>query len=338
LAEVYFATNRRKEMLAPLQRALDLSARFDYEYWLRGEIRRNPRLFADEEVIEKLPLDLRELARSQESKIKIPKEIPATVTEQVSTLTDLTIRTFGFVEIFRDKSKPFAPDAWTTRRARDIFCFIATSKHRRVEKEVLIDVFWGEEDLATIEKNFHPTISHIRKALNSRQSFKQNFLIFRDGAYQLNPELAYSIDTEEFEAAIAKAEKAKKEKDYERLRENLEKALEIYRGDYMSGVYENWADERRLFYSEQHSRVLTGLSKLAFSSKNWSDALKFTNQILQKDPFREDAHRLAMKIYAAQGKRSAVIEQFENLQKLLKKELGIVPSGETRRVFQELLR
>lgn len=338
LAEVYFATDRRQEMLVPLQRALDLSARFDYEYWLRGEICRNPQLFADEEVIEKLPLDLRELVKSQMDKVRIPKKEPATVSEQSPTLIDLTIRTFGFVEIFRDKSKPFAPDAWTTRRARDIFCFIATSKHRRVEKDVLIDIFWGEEEPITIEKNFHPTISHIRKALNSWQSFKQNFLIFRDGAYQLNPELVYSIDTEEFEVAIAAAEKAKKEKNSERLRENLEKALEIYRGEYIPGVYENWADERRRFYREQHLRVLTGLSKLAFSSKNWSDALKFANQILHNDPFREDAHRLIMKIYAAQGKRAAVVEQFENLQKLLKKELGITPAPETRRVFQELLK
>ena len=64
LAAVHFATeNNRKEMFAPLQRALDLSARFDYEYWLRGEIRNNPKFFSDEEVVEKLPLDLREISR-----------------------------------------------------------------------------------------------------------------------------------------------------------------------------------------------------------------------------------------------------------------------------------
>ena len=45
----------------------------------------------------------------------------------------------GPVEIFRDPSVQFAADAWTTRRARDIFCYIATSKNRRVLKEVLIE-------------------------------------------------------------------------------------------------------------------------------------------------------------------------------------------------------
>jgi LuxR family maltose regulon positive regulatory protein len=336
LAETFFALDNRKEMFAPLQRALDLTARFDYEHWLRGEIRQNPRLFADEEVVEKLPLDLREMSResgveSREQKLDIHTSI-----EPRSTITDLTIKTFGFVEIFRDKSKPFAADAWTTKRARDIFCYIATSKHRRVDKEVLIDAFWGDDDLAAIEKNFHPTISHIRKALNSNQSFKQNFLVFRDGAYQLNPELSYSIDTEEFDAAVSEAEKAKREKDAESFRENLEKANEIYRGEFMAGVYEDWAEERRGFYAEQHSRVLNALAKLAFTDKSWSSALKFAGEILKNDPFREDAHRLIMKVFAAQGKRSSVVEQFETLQNLLKKELGVAPAPETRKIFQEL--
>ena len=276
LAEIYFADGKHKEMFAPLQRALDLSARFDYEYWLRGEIKSNPKFFSDEEVSEKLPLDLREIIASKELRVESKdSEIQlATLHSQLAALTDLTIRTFGFVEIFRDETKPFAPDAWTTKRARDIFLYIATSKHRRVDKEVLIDAFWGEDDPKTIEKNFHPTISHIRKALNSRQAFKQNFLVFRDGAYQLNPELVYSIDTEEFETAITEAEKAKKEKNTEKFKENLEKAHALYRGEYMAGVYDDWAEERRPFYAEQFARVLNALAKIAFGEKKWSNALK----------------------------------------------------------------
>lgn len=337
LAEIYFAEDNRKEMFAPLQRSLDLSARFDYEFWLRGEIKSNPKFFADEEVSEKLPLDLREVSRESSVESRVEKaEALSTQHSALSTLTDLTIRTFGFVEIFRDESKPFAPDAWTTRRARDIFIFIATSKHRRVEKDVLIDTFWAEDDLKTIEKNFHPTISHIRKALNSRQSFKQNFLVFRDGAYQLNPELVYSIDTEEFETAITEAEKAKKEKNNERFKENLEKAHALYRGEYMAGVYDDWAEERRPFYAEQFARVLNALAKIAVGEKKWSNALKLSNEILEIDPYREDAHRLMMRVFAAQGKRSSVVEQYENLQKLLKTELGVTPAPETRKLFQEL--
>jgi len=64
--------------------------------------------------------------------------------------------------------------------------------------------------------------------------------------------------------------------------------------------------------------------------------LKYSNQILADDPFREDMHRLVMKVFAAQSKPAAIRDQFEGLKKLLKEELGVEPAAETRRVFQEL--
>jgi LuxR family transcriptional regulator, maltose regulon positive regulatory protein len=335
LAEAFFRLEREKEMIAPLQRAIDLSVRFDYEYWLRREIRKNPAPFRNEEIFEKLPPDLLEELGDVRPQIPFTAVSP---TEKAAPVTDLTIKVLGHVDIFRDASKPFAADAWTTRRARDIFCHIATSRHRRVDKDVLIDLFWPDEDFEAVEKNFHPTISHIRKALNSRQSFKQNFLVFRDGAYQLNPELAYSIDTEEFDAFITAAENAKREKNTREFRRNLEAAHSLYRGEFVAGVYENWSEERRHYYQEQFSRVLSALAKLALSEKSWSGALRFANEALKEDPYREDMHRLVMKVFAAQSKPAAVKEHFENMQTLLRQELGVDPAPETRRVFAELLK
>lgn len=337
LAAAHYKFGEHKLSIEPLQRVIDLSARYDYDYWLRNEIRRDPDLFGQEDIADRLPADLREIIDSPRS--TQPTHTPATfAASSIESVTDLTIKVLGPVDIFRDSSKPFAADAWTTRRARDIFCYIATSKHRRVAKDVLIDAFWPDEDLETVEKNFHPTISHIRKALNSRQPFKQNFLVFRDGAYQLNPEMSYSIDCEDFERHIAEAEVAKREKDNDRLNEHLQAAFDIYRGEFMPGIYDLWAEERRGYYTEQFSRVLSGLAKLAVAEKKWANALKFAGEILHDDPYREDMHRLIMKVLSIQGKPAAVKEQFENLAELLKKDLGIEPATETRRVFRELMK
>ena len=43
-----------------------------------------------------------------------------------------------------------------------------------------------------------------------------------------------------------------------------------------------------------------------------------------------------MKVFSAQSKPAAVEKQYRELQELLKKELGIEPSTETRRVYGEL--
>src|SRR5689334_6899744 len=333
LAETYFAQGNTNAMIDSVRRALDLSNRFDYEYWLRREIRRNPAIFGHDDIADRLPVDLREELTAEVRPPRVQSQL-----EPSAPITDLMIRVLGPVEIFRDPSVQFAADAWTTRRARDIFCYIATSKNRRVLKEVLIEAFWRDEDLETVEKNFHPTISHIRKALNSRQPFKQNFLIFRDGAYQLNPDLSYAVDAEEFERCIVEADKAKREQDAARQRASLESAHKLYRGEFMCGLYEDWAEERRLFYSEQFARVVAALAKLCLSEKRWADALRYAGEALAGDPFREDMHRLTMRAFAAQGKPASLKKHFERMNKKLHTELGIEPAEETKRLFAELIK
>src|SRR5207247_1747950 len=157
----------------------------------------------------------------------------------------------GAIDIFRDRARPFAADAWTTRRARDILCFIASRPHRRAPKDTIIDTFWRDMDLKAVEKNFHPTMSHIRKALNSNQPLKQNFLAYRDGEYQLSSEFSYRIDIDEFDLLIAEGEAARRERDFDRRINSYEKAVVLYRGDFMQGSYEDWVEEQRSYYREQ---------------------------------------------------------------------------------------
>ena len=106
----------------------------------------------------------------------------------------------------------------------------------------------------------------------------------------------------------------------------------------MFGVYEDWADERRQFYSEQFARVVAALAKLSLSEKNWTDALRYAGEALEGDPFREDMHRLTMKAFAAQGKPASVKKHFERMNQQLHSELGIEPAEETKRLFAELMK
>lgn len=334
LALAYWRDGQLANSIEPIRRILDLSARFEYDYWLGREVSRLPEFFSQEEIAAMLPSDL--------GSVLAAPAIPAvqaaqTAASQPAKYSDLTIRVIGPVEIYRDPTLPLPADAWTTRRSRDIFCYIATSKHRRVAKDLLIDTFWRDEEPSVVEKNFHPTISHIRKALNSGQPFKLNFLVFRDGCYQLNPELTYDIDAEELDRMISDAESAKRDKDQERLKMSLERAYALCRGEFMPGVYEDWAEERRKYYLEQSQRVASALAKLSFAEKRWAAALKFSAEVLKEDPYREDMHRLIMKVHAAQAKPAAVKKHFEDLKDLLKQELGIGPSAETRRLMDELV-
>lgn len=336
LAICEFKSSREPQMLEHLRRVLDLAARYDYEYWLRQEVAAHREIFTSEDAQELLPADLRgQLAA-------IPRFATATVVTQATilsarSLVDLTIKLLGPVEIFRDIARPFAADAWTTRRARDILCFIASRRHHRAPKDAIIETFWGETDLKTVEKNFHPTMSHVRKALNSNQPLKQNFLVYRDGDYQLNPEFSYRIDTEEFDRLIADGETARREREFERCLVCYEQAVALYRGEFMQGSYDPWVDEQRSYYREQSLRILESLAAVAEKKQEWMRAMDLALRILHEDQFREDIHCLLMRAQAALGNRVAVKEQYETLRGLLQKELGVEPAMQTQKTYRELV-
>ncbi|HEY0380511.1 MAG TPA: BTAD domain-containing putative transcriptional regulator [Pyrinomonadaceae bacterium] len=340
LAACDFAEGREGEMLEHLRRTLDLAARYDYEYWLQREVMNNTPLFSQPEAAELLPVDVREqLAAAAGRVVQQEAAGPQRAVEFVApqAVTDLTINMLGPVEIFRDPLRPLAADAWTTKRARDILCFIASRRHRRASKDAIIDTFWGEADFEAVEKNFHPTVSHIRKALNSNQPLKQNFLLYRDGDYQLNSNFSYSIDTEEFDRLVSEGETARRARDFDRCIASYEAAISVYRGDFMQGSYEDWVEEPRSYYREQHLRLLEALAAVAQKTEDWSRSLQLAQEILRDDPYREDVHCMIMRAHAGQGNRHAVREQYETLRRLLKKELGVEPAAETQKIYRELV-
>jgi len=334
LAACALELGNEPQMFAQLRRALDLAARYDYDYWLRQEIAHRPALFASDVAQDMLPSEL----RGQPSAVPLavqPAQSVATLTP--APLVDLTINMLGPVEIFRDPARSFAADAWTTRRARDILCYIVSRRHHRAPKDTIIDTFWGEDNAATIEKNFHTTISHIRKALNSNQPLKQNFIIYRDGDYQLNSEFSYRIDTETFERLISDGENARRDRAYDRCIDCYEQAVSLYRGEFMPGTYEPWVDEQRSYYREQYLRMLESLAAVAEKKEEWPRTMDLAHRILREDQFREDIHCMLMRTHAALGNRVAVKEQYEALHELLQKELGVQPAAQTQQTFRELM-
>ncbi len=357
LAACDHVAGRESEMMEHLRRALDLAARYDYEYWLQGEVARHHALFISTDAAELLPSDLREqLESSQARQAAAAMDSQTSETQPAASVTgvagvavgtgggvashpsfDLTINMLGSSAIFRDPKRPLAADAWVTRRAREILCFIASRRHRRASKDTIIDTFWADANFAVVEKNFHPTVSHIRKALNSNQPLKQNFLLYRDGDYQLNQEFSYFIDIEEFDRLAAEGEAARRARDTEAMSTAFKKAIALYRGDFMQGCYDNWAEEQRSYYREQYLRILETLASAAQKAAEWSLSLQLAQQILYADPFREDVHCMIMRAHAAEGNRVAVREQFETLRRLLRKELDVEPASETQRIYHEMM-
>lgn len=337
LASCAVAAGREEEAEGHLRRTLELSTRYGYDYWLLRELQRDARLLASERALGQLPPDLRRKLSTGRTP-PAPAQSPAPhATTHARPSCDLTINMLGPVDIYRDPVRPLAADAWVSKRAREIFCFIASRPHRRVSKDTIVDTFWHDEEFESVEKKLHPTISYIRKALNSNQLLRQNFLIYKDGDYLLNPEFSYRVDVEEFDRLAAEAEAARRGGQSERCRLAYEEALGLYRGVFMQGGHDHWIEEQRSYYRGQYLRMLEKLAAAAEEAGEWERSLSLARKILLDDPFREDVHCMVMRAHAAQGHRVAVKGQYETLRDLLRRELGVEPSQATRKVYLGLV-
>ena len=339
LASCAVTAGRDVEAVSHFKRTLELAAHYGYEYWLMRELQRDARLLASKQVLGLLPPSLREKLSS--SLTPPPTDQPPAPSLQTTAharpTSDLTINMLGPVEIYRDPVRPLAADAWVSKRAREIFCFIASRPHRRVSKDTIVDTFWHDEEFETVEKKLHPTISYIRKALNSNQLLRQNFLIYKDGDYLLNPEFSYRVDVEEFDRLAAEAETARRGGQAERCQQAYEEALGLYRGEFMHGSHDHWIEEQRTYYRGQYLRMLEKLASAAEEAGEWERSLLLARRILRDDPFREDVHCMVMRAHAAQGNRVAVKGQYETLRDLLRRELGVEPAQATRKVYLGLV-
>jgi DNA-binding SARP family transcriptional activator len=136
---------------------------------------------------------------------------------------------------------------------------------------------------------------------------------------------------------LNQGENARRARRFEECIQAYEQALPLYRGEFMQGSYEPWVEEQRTYYREQYLRLLEALAGVAQTAADWPKAMQLAQLIVREDQFREDIHCMVMRAHAALGNRGAVKDHYEGLKRLLENELGVEPSLETKKLYQELI-
>ncbi|HKY32403.1 MAG TPA: BTAD domain-containing putative transcriptional regulator [Candidatus Polarisedimenticolia bacterium] len=250
---------------------------------------------------------------------------------------DLTARLLGPVEVFRDAGERIPPRVWKVRRALHMFCFLAASRDHRASKDRLADALWGEARLDTIEKNFHPTISMLRRALNHGRHVPRHFILYEGGAYLLNPAYRYDLDIETFDQALSKARKAAGEGRIEAAIEAYDAALELYRGPFMDEEYEPWAEAPRAHYEELLLGSLSEAAALHLKLGDATGAAGRLQRLVERDPFDEEASARLMRALGAAGDRAGVRREYRRLSEALREELSAEPLPATLEACEEAL-
>lgn len=222
---------------------------------------------------------------------------------------------------------------WTLKRAFRTFVFLVLAPERRAGRDELIEAIWSDVDPERVQRNFHPTLSLLRRTLAGGPKT----LRFRQGRYALDPAVRWEVDVERFEALATQGE-SRIEEEPEAVLDLWRRAWSLYRGPLLGDEELPWARQRREELRRRYLRLLRDLGRLATRLGNETLAIDALRSVLLEEPFEERIHLAIMELYSAQGRRDLVRRQYVRLQELLLEELSVEPMSETQEQYHRLMR
>jgi DNA-binding SARP family transcriptional activator/predicted ATPase len=237
---------------------------------------------------------------------------------------------------FRASLDGQAVTGFKSNKERALLAYLAVEADRPHRREVLAGLFWPDWPDRDALSNLRYALSNLRRVIDDRNADPPFLLITRD-TLQFNAASDSWVDAAALEAAVT-ADQARPASP-----DQLECAVALYRGGFLEGfslsdsaAFEEWVllTRERLVRKAQ-----TALKRLAASHEErgaYEQAERWGWRMLELEPWDEVAHRQLMRALALSGRRSAALAQYEACRRQLSEELGVEPSAETSRLYEQI--
>jgi DNA-binding SARP family transcriptional activator len=113
-----------------------------------------------------------------------------------------------------------------------------------------------------------------------------------------------------------------------------EAAIDLYHGDLLEGLgHECFAGERERL-SDRYEDALAIVAERRLDAGDPVGARAAADQLLERDPLREEAHAVLIAVHGLIGSRSQVVRQYRRLGGVLARELGERPLPDTEAIYR----
>lgn len=263
-------------------------------------------------------------------RMSLPAKIPVPVKIEVRCLGRFEVKsTFGKIE------------RWPSTKAKSIFQYLLIRSHEPTVKDALIEALWPEGSVHAASNSLKAAVHSLRSILNElvSESENQQFIIFSQGGYRINPEIDLWVDVEEFEKCCVTGRRLEKEHKIAEATQEFERAEILYRGDYLEDEpYEEWTLLRRESLKDSYLLVLNKLAAHCLDTGDYENCIHYSQNILSKDHCREDAYRNLIRCYVKLGQRNRALRWYDICRRTINAELDTIPEEETTDLFQKLLK
>lgn len=245
----------------------------------------------------------------------------------------LELKLFGTGQVnYNDQVLPGFPG----QQAGLLLCYLLLNAHLH-HRERLAAAFWSDASANASRKYLSQTLWRLRHLLQSASVPVDEYLIIDKERIAFNTDSNYWLDIERFELSITRYGDIPGHKLAAEQAAELEKAVKLYIGDLLEGVYEDWC----LFSRERLNLLyLDTLGKLMVfyeHNNSYEQGLTCGERILSYDNTREHIHQQMMRLYWLAGRRSAALTQYKQCVQILRDELGVAPMKETTQLYEQML-
>ncbi|MGE0491953.1 MAG: BTAD domain-containing putative transcriptional regulator [Vulcanimicrobiota bacterium] len=228
-------------------------------------------------------------------------------------------------------AQPIESGAWRTQKARFLLACVAARNGKAVPQETLVDQFWPSSAPERGLKNLYQAVSDARKALGLTVD-----PFTRSGTgLGLNPELEAWSDLEEFDQGLEEGQRLLEAGQPAPAREVWKDSLRLYRGPYLEDCPMEWALPARRHYELKYETFTERLAELCLELGHPRETLELAGRLFELEPSHQNAHRLTMEAYIAEGRPEEAVRQYERVRILLLNEFGSEPSIELVRTLQK---
>jgi DNA-binding SARP family transcriptional activator len=224
-----------------------------------------------------------------------------------------------------------------TQQSCLLLCYLLLNRHHPHHRERLAALFWSEYPTTTARKYLRNALWRLRNALQSAGAPTDEYLLISDDSISFVNSSHYWLDIEVFETTITRYQDLSGQALTPEQAALLEEAVDLYIGDLLEGVYEDWCLYERERLSLLHLHALS--KQIVFHEVNgtYERGLAYGERILAHDHTREKVHRQMMRLHWLLGDRNAALTQYKRCVQILREELGIPPMEETRLLYEQIV-
>ncbi len=194
-------------------------------------------------------------------------------------------------------------------------------------REELAGLLWSDLDEGRARRNLRVELAKVKPVLGAYLDIQRRSVAFdRDSVFE--------SDVAEFESLLNRPEPTI---------EQMETAVSLYNGDFLedfsargAALFEEWVLVQRERLRQMVMDALFKLAQLHTQIGEHERGITAVRRLLTLEPWLEEAHRQLMLLLAKSGQRAAALAQYDTCRDVLMAELGVNPSPETDKLYDQI--